>query len=481
MKFLRKGSFILLCGSVLSGVAMMAPAQDSGPNPPPKEQLESLGKLLFFDKNLSVNRTQSCASCHDPGVGFSGPDSFINGAGAVEPGALPGRFGNRKPPAANYTGESPILAYDEEAMTWFGGMFWDGRATGSTLGDPLAEQAMGPFLNPLEMAMPNAREVVIRVAHSEYAKDFESVWGPGSLDFANDPNGSFERIARSLAAYERSDMANPYTSKFDLFWAQAKAAKKDITRITAAGIPGGMMGSGGGGMGGGGMMGGDVGMMAGGGGGGMGGGGPEKNPTRWEHYQGLGLSENELKGLAIFNDPMRGNCASCHTLQEGAKGYPLFTDFGYYNLGIPRNPLNPFYTMPKKWNPDGVNWIDYGLGGSLKKAGYDATVYAIEMGKHKTPSLRNIDQRPYPEFVRAYGHNGYFKNLDQLDGIIHFYAWRAMMDANMGGRGMGPNPNMFPAPEVDQNRIKMQPFNFMMDGPYLVAFLKTLTDGDNAP
>lgn len=474
MKFRRKRSFILLCGSILSGIAMTSLAQDSAPNPPSKAQLEALGKLLFFDQNLSVNKTQSCASCHDPAVGFTGPDSFINAAGAVEPGALPDRFGNRKPPAANYTGESPILQYDEAATTWFGGMFWDGRATGSTLGDPLAEQAMGPFLNPLEMAMPNAREVVIRVARSEYAKDFVAVWGPGSLDFASDPNGSYERIARSLAAYERSDMANPYTSKFDLFWAQAKAAGKDVTKITAAGIPRGMMAGGGGtGGGGGGMM----------GSGGGGGGNPQNNPARWEHYQEFELDDNELKGLAIFNDPTRGNCASCHSLQEGAKGYPLLTDFGYYNLGIPRNPLNPFYTLPKKWNPDGVDWIDYGLGDYLKKAGYDATVHAPEMGKHKTPSLRNIDQRPYPEFVRAYGHNGYFKSLDKIDGIIHFYAWRAMMDANMGGRGNGPgpNPNMFPAPEVDQNRIEMVPFNFMIDGPYLVAFLKTLTDGYQAP
>lgn len=442
-----------------------------------EQQLIEIGKKIFFDVNLSVNKSQSCASCHDPAAGFTGPNSEINAAGAVEPGAVPERFGNRKPPSVTYTGQSPLLHYDDVNKTWFGGMFWDGRATGGTLGDPLAEQAMGPFLNPLEMNMPDAKLVVIRVANSDYAGDFESVWGPESLDFSKDAEGCYKRIVRSIAAYERSEEINPYTSKFDQFWTNVKAAGKDVTKITAAGIPGGM-GSGGGG-GGGGMGSGSMGGM--GGGGGM--GGPQNNPARWEYYRNLGLTDDELKGLAVFNDPMRGNCASCHTLKEGSKGYPLFTDFGYYNLGIPKNPENPFYTMPKKWNPDGKNWIDYGLGGYLKSAGYDAAICEAAKGKFKTPSLRNIDQRPYPSFARSYGHNGFFKSLEGMEGIIHFYAWRAMMDAgamgggSMGGGGMAPDSTLFPEPEVDQNRIVMQPFNFMMNGGYLIDFLKTLSDG----
>jgi cytochrome c peroxidase len=91
--------------------------------------------------------------------------------------------------------------------------------------------------------------------------------------------------------------------------------------------------------------------------------------------------------------------------------------------------------------------------------------------------LRNIDQRPSGDFVKAFGHNGFFKSLDGMDGIIHFYAWRAMMDSGGMGGGMTPNPELFPAPEIDQNRIVMQPFNFMMDGNKIIAFLKTLNDG----
>ncbi len=467
------------------------PVQQSG-------DIVMLGKALFFDVRMSINQTQSCASCHDPGVGFTGPDSEINASGAVEPGAVPSRFGNRKPPTAAYAGESPLLeydaAYDNGSGAWIGGMFWDGRATGWTLGDPLAEQAMGPFLNPLEMNMPGERQVCIRVAQSDYASLFEAVWGPGSLDCVKDPQGAYELIAHSIAAYERSAEVNPFTSKFDLFWVNAQAAGKDITQITAAGILGGM--GGGDGMGGGG------GGMGGGGGGGRMGGGGGGNPARWEYYQDLGLDENELKGLAIFNDPNRGNCASCHSLKAGSAGYPLFTDFSYHNLGIPKNPDNPFYFMPQKWNPDGLDWVDYGLGEFLKSADFPPEIYETEMGKHKTPTLRNVDLRPYPGFVKAYGHNGFFKSLDAMDGIIHFYAWRAMMDTMMdtmgdgmgGGGGMGsgnggmgggggdgggtgPDPDLFPAPEVDENRIVMQRFNFMMDGDNLTAFLKTLSDG----
>ncbi len=125
---------------------------------------------------------------------------------------------------------------------------------------------------------------------------------------------------------------------------------------------------------------------------------------------------------------------ACHSLEPGPEGYPLFTDFGYDNLGIPKNPDNPFYQMPKAWNPEGKNWVDYGLGGFLRDAGYPPDIYEPEMGKMKVPSLRNVDLRPSTDFVKAYGHNGYFKSLDE---IVLFYHWRAMMDNGCMGGGMG--------------------------------------------
>jgi len=438
-------ALMLLSALFLFGSGSYAFAQD----PQPLTPLESLGKALFFDTDLSANQTQSCAACHSPEVGFTGPNSIVNAGGAIYPGAIPHRFGNRKPPSSAYAGDSPILHFDEAAGGWFGGMFWDGRASGAVLGDPLAEQAQGPFLNPLEQALANAQVLCARIKQSEYASLFTEVWGASSLNCAKDVNGVYERIGRSVAAYERSSEVNPFSSKFDRFWDNALAAGKNVTMIRCG--TGGM----------------------GGGGGGMGCPGGGTSPYRWTAFRNLGLTDAELQGLAVFNDPNRANCAACHSLQPGSAGYPLFTDFGYDNIGIPKNPENPFYDMPTAWNPDGENWVDYGLGGYLKSAGYAPEVYEPEMGKHKVPTLRNVDLRPSEDFVKAYGHNGYFKSLNE---IITFYHWRAMMDRGMGG-GMGSGmENMFPPPEVDQNRAALNMFP-MMQIDNIVAFLRTLSDG----
>jgi len=459
LTFLLVG-FILVSGLIIGGTRSTAFAQETEDN----SRLELLGKAIFFDADLSVNGTQSCATCHAPEVGWTGPDALVNLETVVYQGALPHRFGNRKPPASAYAGDSPVFYFD--GVEWIGGMFYDGRATGEVLGDPLAEQAQGPFLNPLEQAIPNAQVLCVRIKQADYANLFKEVWGDRSLDCAKDINGVYERIGRSVAAYERSAEVNPFSSKFDLFWDNAIATGKDVTKIKFTS------------------------------GGGMGGGG-NADPYRWQNYRGLGLTDTELQGLAAFNDPNRANCASCHSLEPGTAGYPLFTSFTYDNVGMPKNPDNPFYTMPKAWNPDGANFVDYGLGGFLQGAGYTYEVYLQQLGKFKVPSIRNVDLRPSDDFLKAYGHNGYFKSLED---IILFYAWRGLtmngglgmgsrgMDGcaggGMGGGGMGGgmnhemmcNPDLFPAPEVDQNLAQMNHFN-MMDQNNILAFLKTLSDG----
>ena len=118
-----------------------------------------------------------------------------------------------------------------------------------------------------------------------------------------------------------------------------------------------------------------------------------------------------------------------------------------------------------------------------RSAGYAADVYQPELGKFKVPTLRNVDLRPSPDFVKAYGHNGYFKSLEE---IVFFYHWRAMLDNGncmMGGGGMGGGmmdcaamQSMFPAPEVDLNRATLTMFS-RPQVENIVAFLKTLSDG----
>ncbi len=396
---------------------------------PPLSNMEMLGKFLFFDENLSKNGNQSCATCHDPSVGYTGPDSAINAHGAVYPGSDPALFGNRKPPAAAYAGESGLLSFDSGSGAWAGGMFWDGRATGEILGDPLAEQAKGPFLNPLEMALSSAEELCDNVSEGTYTALYMQVWG--ALDCAN-ADVVYDQIGISIAAYERSWEVNPYSSKFDQFWDRAKSRRIDVTKITT------------------------------------------RNYTT---YRRLGLTDTELYGLAMFNDPMSANCASCHSLQPGSKGYPLFTDYGYDNIGVPKNPENPFYNNIA-YNPEGMAWIDLGLGGYLESV-QDPNA-SMHMGKMKVPTLRNVDKRPSANFVKAYGHNGYFKSLDD---VVRFYISRGMMGGmggGMGGGGMGGGGMCggmtFPAPEVNQNLATLNHF-MCRDRSYIVAFLKTLSDG----
>jgi len=342
---------------------------------------ERLGKKLFFDTNLSTPAGQSCAVCHGPDVGWTGPDEDINEAGAVYEGAVLGRFGDRKPPASAYAGDSPILHHD--GTKWVGGMFWDGRATGWTLGDPLAEQALGPFLNPAEQNNASPQVVIDKVLASSYKNLF--------LQVCTDPGTAarYECIGRAIAAYERSSEVSQFTSKYD-YWLKGQAR----------------------------------------------------------------LTGQEQWGLALFRG--KGKCAACHV-------EPLFTDFTYDNLGVPKNPMNPFYGMP--YNSAGENWVDTGLGGFLEAAGYPATVYEAERGKQKVPTLRNVDLRPFKKFVKAFGHNGYFKSLEE---IVHFYNTR-----DVPGAG-------WPLPEVAVNINTAEMGNLGLNhGEELaiVAFLKTLSDG----
>jgi len=378
--------------------------------------IEELGKRLFFDASLSDPPGQSCAVCHAPQVGWTGPDEDLNAVGSAYEGAVKGRFGNRKPPTSAYAGDSPVLHIDEEG-TFVGGMFWDGRASGELLGDPLAEQAMGPFLNPLEQNIPDKKNIVIKVRDSDYADLFEKVWGSGSPDREKDVDTTYERIARSIAAYERSAEVNPFNSKFDDFWKKTQAKGLDVESI---------------------------------------------DESNWNKFKNMGLDDDELKGLMLFNT--KGLCSLCHVLSSENGKPPLFTDFTYDNLGIPKNPDNPFYTMDKKWNPDGKKWVDKGLGGYLEGTEKYAKYAKENYGKHKVPTLRNVDLRPKQGFKKAFMHNGYFKTLKE---VVRFYNTRDRAEEN------------WPPPEISENVNKDEMGDLDLtdeEEDAIVLFMKTLSD-----
>ena len=139
MKKTGKWLFIAAFIAIL-GILLVVSVAVADTDLTPKEQL---GKLIFFDKNLSLNGNQSCASCHAPEAGWTGAISDVNAHGVVYEGSIPGAFGDRKPPSAAYATQSPIFHMDKKGL-FTGGNFWDGRATGERLGNPAAEQALGP-------------------------------------------------------------------------------------------------------------------------------------------------------------------------------------------------------------------------------------------------------------------------------------------------------------------------------------------------
>ena len=140
------------------------------------QQVELLGKLILYDKQLSVYRNEACTFCHMPETGFTGPVSELNRITAAYPGSLRTRFSDRKPQSHAYAPLSPVLHYNRGRGDLVGGNFWDMRATGRRLGNPAAEQAQGPPTNPVEMGLPDIACFVYRASQRPYRALFETVW-----------------------------------------------------------------------------------------------------------------------------------------------------------------------------------------------------------------------------------------------------------------------------------------------------------------
>jgi cytochrome c peroxidase len=365
---------------------------------------QELGKNLFFDKIASPDN-MSCATCHAPSTGFTGPIGGINKHGAVYRGAVPQRFGNRKPPSAAYATLSPIFHYDNVEGLFVGGNFWDGRATGEILGNPAADQALGPFLNPVEQNNPSKQAVCEQVAASKYAYLYVTAFGePISCTSVEDVNKNYDRIGLAIAAYEGSNEVNQFSSKYDYFLAGT-----------------------------------------------------------------VELTEQEAWGLELFNG--KAMCSACHPSELGANNeLPLFTDFTFDNLGVPKNLQNPFYDMDEVYlddgtpiNPLGADWVDLGLGGFLQTRLEWKDMASENYGKHKVPTLRNVGKANGKKFPKAFVHNGVFKSLKE---VVHFYNTRDV--------------EPWPAPEVSENVNTDELGNLGLtneEEDAVVAFMETVSDG----
>ncbi|MBN1641951.1 MAG: hypothetical protein JXA09_12015 [Anaerolineae bacterium] len=385
------------------------------------EPIEALGEFLYFDENLSEPAGQSCASCHHPDFGFVDPDADL----PVSEGVIPGLFGTRNSPSAAYAMYSPILHFDAVEGLWIGGQFWDGRATGEELGDPLADQALGPFLNPVEMANTSEAQVIADVAASDYADLFEQVWGEGSLE---DIEGAYDHVALSIAAFERTALFAPFTSKYDAYLQLCLGMGGGMDDC-AKGV-------------------GKVARKAG------------HKVFSAEEWKGLQLFMGENNNDGILDKGEGAMCSACHvadwTEDPGnvvvpswapvGRVPPMFTDFTFDNLGVPRNAEYPLESAP----------LDLGLGTIVGDP--------AENGKFKVMTLRNID------LTAPYAHNGGFETLKE---ITHFYNTRDVP-------GALPKGQDWPMPEVPETINVDELGNLGLrdkDEDALVEFMKTLSDG----
>jgi cytochrome c peroxidase len=192
----------------------------------PLTAMESLGRRLYFDNKLSAPAgMQSCSSCHLPNqgwVGFGEIPSTLTTRGfrsGIGEGAVAGRFGGRKPPSSAYATFAPAFRYDAVDQDFVGGLFWDGRATGTVTGNTAADQAIaGPFTNPVEHALGSREEVLgILFKEKAYRDLWLSAWGtPLTLDPAQ-VDENYKKLGLAIARFEASREVNQFTSKFDAF------------------------------------------------------------------------------------------------------------------------------------------------------------------------------------------------------------------------------------------------------------------------
>lgn len=449
------------------------------------ETIETLGELMLFDKNISPNRNEACASCHMPYAGFSGPIPSVNLTMIAYPGTAHFRAGKRTAQRHPYAPFFPALQYNQEQGLFFGGNFWDSRATGYKLRVSDAEQAQGPPVDPMEMGFPDTACIVFRLSSAVYKPLFEEVWGKGSFDIQF-PQGTekicetpgeaavfkgtatpvrlspvdrtrantvYDHWAASIDAYEQSVQVSAFSSKFDAFLAGK--------------------------------------------------------------YK---LTADEMAGYELFDG--KGNCNSCHLDGRGtalkpdrvdtsstALVNPTLTCFGSANEGLPLNPRDAFFyeTKPDPYgfipNPYGFGYRDLGLGTFLR-SGFGSgpnpngswRQYAPTVdGQMQVPSLRDValappqcptTEAPGPYFQKEFFHNGYLKSLEQ---VVHFYNTRDKYAYHVTSghcpAGTTEKVNCWPMAEVPNN-IDMTSGNLGLtdkEENQIVAFLETLSDGFTRP
>jgi cytochrome c peroxidase len=398
--------------------------------PPPAAQLSAmaqLGKQIFYDRTLSGSGKMSCASCHSPEHAYGPPNRLpvqLGGPSLTQPG-------DRATPSLMYLYRQPNFSIgpdqgdtEEAANLTQAAQAASGLARAQkTAGTANAASAMVPqgglfwdgrvdtlqaqAFGPMLNPVEMANPNIDAIAAKLKHSPYRNTFVQlfGAAVFDH-PRMLVSEAMFAVARYQFEDTSlHPYSSKYD-YWLEGKA------RLTQA----------------------------------------------------------ELRGLRLFNDPNKANCAGCHLSKPGKDGLPpMFTDYQYEALGVPRNRSLATTRNPK--------YYDMGICGPHRTDLATQTQYC---GMFLTPTLRNADTR------KAFFHNGVYHSLDQ---VMAFYNLRDIApskiyprDARGGVLKYDDLPQRYHA-NIDTSDA---PFNRKLgDKPAMsdddihdiIAFLKTLTDG----
>src|SRR6266850_88155 len=443
------------------------------------DMVQTLGKLMNYDLNMSVFKNMACASCHLPYAGFSGPIPSVNLTMIAYPGSFRFRAGKRTAQRYTYSPWYPVFQFNATQGLFFGGNFWDSRATGYLIQNPDAEQAQHPPVDTQEMGLPDTACIAFRLTQAVYRPLFEQVWGMGSLDIRFPPdtekicatpggaavfgtdttpvkltpvdrtqaNRVFDNWGQSLDAFEKSNEVSPFTSKFDAFL----AGHATLTADEMAGY----------------------------------------NLFRGQaacntcHVDGRGSTQTAGTGFDGVPSTTTGTDTS-----RAATVNPLFTCFGSANEGLPLNPRDAFYYQT---TPDFFGFTPNPFGSAPNPDSRLTPFAPTSDGQFQVSTARNVamvptqcptTEAPGPYFQKEFFHNGYIKSLKQL---VHFYNTRDVFAFPVTSGHCPPGTiekvTCWPMPEV-KNNIDMTTGMLGLtdkEEDQIVAFLETLTDGFTAP
>lgn len=372
-----------------------------------------LGEALFSDVNLSRDRTQSCATCHNPGKGFI--DDRLDASGlvsAISKGDDGVSFGERNSPTASYAMFSPEFKYakrnrfnsqQNDYEGFIGGQFHDGRAKN------LAEQAAKPIVNAVEMNMPDKAAVIERIQDDpKYFASFKTLYGD---DIFDDVDKAYDALADSIGLFEQTDAFATFDSDYDKYL----AGEMPEYALSKAGA-----------------------------------------------------------GESLFFSQQFTNCATCHQLKPQSNKQETFTSYEYHNIGVPKNiaalALNgkgeSFVDNGLFANPDLAKAYEAALVEKIAEG--SKTDFASEKGKFKVPTLRNV------AVTGPYMHNGVFKDLKTVVLFYdHFLAGSENQTNPETGKswGLPEHPSTMSLKELQDGR-KMT----SLQVEQMVCFLRSLTD-----